>query len=346
MMRRVALITGITGQDGSYLAELLLSKGYEVHGIMRRSSSFNTGRIDHIFDQITLHYGDVTDGSCMLNILSKHWPNEIYHLAAQSHVKVSFEIPEYTAIADGLGILKILEAVRSINEIDDGRKMPRIYNACTSEMYGTNYLIGKAQNEHTGFAPASPYGSAKLYSYWIARNYRDAYNMHISNGILFNHESPRRGSTFVTQKIVKGAVAILTGKQECLFLGNVDAVRDWGHAKDYVEGMWRMLQQDIGDDYVLATGVPKTVRDVVEYVFKKLHNPITWDSKILGSTMGMQGVVRCELSKFFRPNEVPYLCGDATKARVMLKWEPKYTFETLLDDMIEAELKNTVYGGT
>jgi len=338
MTKLVALITGITGQDGSYLAELLLEKGYEVHGIIRRSSSFNTGRIDHIFDKITLHYGDVTDGSCLLNILTEHWPDEIYHLAAQSHVKVSFEMPEYTATADGLGILKILEAVRCIRKIAPERDEPRIYNACTSEMYGTNYLIGKKQDEHTGFAPASPYGSAKLYSYWIARNYRDSYDMHISNGILFNHESPRRGSTFVTQKIVKGAIAVLNGKQDCIRLGNIDAVRDWGHAKDYVEGMWRMLQRETGDDYVLATGVAHTVRDVVEYVFKKLHNPITWDNKYYGSTMGKEAVVRCDVPTYFRPNEVPYLCGDATKARVVLGWEPKYTFETLLHEMIDAEL--------
>ena len=263
-MKNIALITGITGQDGSYLAEFLLKKGYEVHGILRRSSSFNTKRIDHIFHRVQLHYGDMTDGSSLTSIISKIRPTEIYNLAAQSHVMVSFEQPDYTAQSDGLGVLRLLEAVRLLGMINT----TRIYQASTSEMFGSSPA---PQNELTPFHPCSPYGSAKLYSHWICDNYRKSYGMHISSGILFNHESPRRGETFITRKVTKGVARIFHGKQQNITIGNLEAKRDWGHARDYVEGMWVMLQQDIPDDYVISTGVCHTVRHLVEYSFSLIE---------------------------------------------------------------------------
>lgn len=317
-MKKIALITGITGQDGSYLAELLLEKGYDVHGIIRRSSSLNTGRIDHIFNDIKLYYGDMTDGASLSSIMHKVGPHEIYHLAAQSHVQVSFELPEYTALADGVGTLKLLEAMRNCEYTRESR----FYNACTSEMFGS---APAPQNENTPFMPCSPYGTAKLYSYWITRNYRESYNMHVSNGILFNHESPRRGETFVTRKIVKAAVRCKLGKQTSIKLGNLGTKRDWGHAKDYVRAMWMMLQQEIPDDYVIATGISHSITDLLDYTFEKLD--LDWGHYIAYD------------NKYYRPNEVYHLEGDASKAKRVLGWEPEYTFEQMIDEMIEEEMK-------
>ena len=328
---KVALITGITGQDGSYLAELLLEKGYEVHGIVRRSSLINTARIDHIFEKLNLHYGDLTDSSNLISIIKKVEPDEIYNLGAQSHVKVSFETPEYTGQVDGLGTLRILEAVRLLGM----EKHVRIYQASTSELYGLVQEV--PQRETTPFYPRSPYGVAKLYGYWIVKNYRESYGLHASSGILFNHESPRRGETFVTRKITRGLSRISTGQQDVLSLGNLDARRDWGHAKDFVEAMWLMLQQDQPDDYVIATGVQYSVRDFVEEAAPYFGMKIEW----MGEGMNEVGydwntkkpVIKVD-PKYFRPAEVETLLGDATKAKEKLGWEPKTSFKELVEDMV------------
>ena len=327
---KVALVTGITGQDGSYLAELLLETGYEVHGIVRRSSLINTDRIDPIYNDIKLHYGDMTDSGSIIQIIQKVKPDEIYNLAAQSHVKVSFELPEYTGTVDGLGTLRILDAVRILNMEND----VRIYQASTSELYGKVQEV--PQTETTPFYPRSPYGVAKLYGYWIVKNYREAYELHASSGILFNHESPRRGETFVTRKITQGLSRISVGVQDVLYLGNLDAKRDWGHAKDYVEAMWLMLQQDKPDDYVIATGEQHSVREFVELAAPLFGINIEW----VGEGLNEKGVDKItgrsiiEVSdKYFRPTEVDSLLGDATKAKEKLGWEPKTTFKQLVEDM-------------
>jgi len=332
MSKKVALITGITGQDGSYLAELLLSKGYEVHGIIRRSSSINTGRIDHIYNNpdLHLHYGDVTDSLSVMNVLKKHNPCEIYNLAAQSHVKVSFETPEYTAMVDGLGTLRILEAVRLLNM----EKTCKIYQASTSELYGLVQEI--PQKETTPFYPRSPYGVAKLYAYWIVKNYRESYNMFACSGILFNHESPRCGHNFVTKKIVNGLESISSGNQECLYLGNLNAKRDWGHAKDYVEAMWLMLQQDTPDDFVISTGEQYSVKEFVERCAPYFALKIRWEGEGLNE-VGINEhtgkiIVRVD-EKYFRPAEVETLLGDSSKAKSVLGWTPKHSFDALVEDM-------------
>lgn len=340
--KKVALITGVTGQDGSYLAELLLQKGYEVHGIKRRSSSLNTNRIDHIYQdphvesrKFSLHYGDMTDSTNLIRIISEVKPDEIYNLAAQSHVQVSFETPEYTANADAIGTTRLLEAIRLLNM----EQKAKFYQASTSEMYGISN--GEVLNESSSFYPRSPYGAAKLYAYWITVNYREAYGIFASNGILFNHESPRRGETFVTQKIVKSAIKILKGKEETLYLGNLDAVRDWGHAKDYVEGMWRILQHTEASDWVLATGQAVSVRDFATAVFNRLGIALTWQGTGVRETaIDANGQVRISIDpRYFRPTEVPHLLGDSSKARNILGWEPRYTLDALIDEMIEEELK-------
>ena len=325
-----ALISGITGQDGSYLAELLLKKGYEVHGIIRRTSSFNTGRIDHIFDQIHLHYGDLTESLNIVSIIKEVEPDEIYNLGAQSHVKVSFEIPEYTAQTDALGTLRILEAVRLLGMED----RVRIYQASTSELYG---LVQETpQRETTPFYPRSPYGVAKLYGYWIVKNYRESYGMHASSGILFNHESPRRGETFVTRKITRGLSRISVGLQDCLYLGNLNARRDWGHAQDYVEAMWLMLQQERPDDYVIATGEQYSVKEFVEASSDYFGMKIEWQGEGLDEVgidkFSGRVVIRVS-DKYFRPAEVETLWGDPTKAKEVLGWKPKHTFASLVEDM-------------
>ena len=327
----VALITGITGQDGSYLAELLLEKGYEVHGIVRRSSLINTHRIDHIYDQLNLHYGDLTDATNIIGVIKKVEPDEIYNLGAQSHVKVSFETPKYTGNTDGPGTLRVLEAVRLLGMEDK----VRIYQASTSELYGLVQEV--PQRETTPFYPRSPYGVAKLYGYWIVKNYRESYGLHASSGILFNHESPRRGETFVTRKITRGLSRISVGEQDVLSLGNLDARRDWGHAKDFVEAMWLMLQQDKPDDYVIATGVQYSVRDFVEAAAPYFGMKIEW----MGEGMNEVGydwntkkpVIKVD-PKYFRPAEVETLLGDATKAKEKLGWEPKISFKELVEDMV------------
>lgn len=328
-MKLVALITGITGQDGSYLAELLLNKGYEVHGIVRRSSSINTDRIDHIYPLIKLHYGDLTDGSSLIRLIQEIKPNEIYNLGAQSHVKVSFEIPEYTGQVDALGTLRVLEAVRLLGMEKD----VRIYQASTSELYGLVQQV--PQSETTPFYPRSPYGVAKLYGFWIVKNYREAYNMHASSGILFNHESPRRGETFVTRKITRGLSRISTGYQSVLELGNLNAKRDWGHAADFVEAMWLMLQQDKPDDYVIATGEQYSVRDFVETAAPYFGMKIRWEGEGLNEVgVDQDGIVRIRVNeRYFRPAEVETLLGNPNKAKVALGWKPKYTFEKLVEDM-------------
>jgi len=342
-MPRKALITGITGQDGSYLAEFLLEKGYEVHGIKRRSSSFNTGRIDHMYEdpRVTdknffIHYGDITDSTNVISLIQKIQPDEIYNLAAQSHVHVSFQIPEYTANVDALGTLRILEAVRLLgltNKI-------KIYQASTSELYGLVQEI--PQNEKTPFYPRSPYGVAKLYGYWITVNYREAYNIFACNGILFNHESPRRGETFVTRKITMAAARISNGLQKKLFLGNLDAKRNWGHAKDFIEGMWLMLQQNEPDDYVLATGEMHTVREFAEKAFAVAGIEIIWDGKE-SDEKGINkntGQVIIEIDPYYyRPTEVNLLIGDSTKAREKLGWKPKISFDELIVEMVVHDLK-------
>ena len=327
---KVALITGITGQDGSYLAELLLEKGYEVHGIIRRSSLINTDRIDHIYNRIHLHYGDLTDSTNIVRIIQKVKPNEIYNLGAQSHVKVSFEIPEYTGQVDALGTLRILEAVCLLGMQDH----IRIYQASTSELYGLVQEV--PQKETTPFYPRSPYGVAKLYGYWIVKNYRESYGLHASSGILFNHESPRRGETFVTRKITRGLSSISTGQQDILSLGNLNARRDWGHAKDFVEAMWLMLQQDEPDDYVIATGEQYSVREFVEAAAPYFGMNIVWEGEGLEEVGIDKNTGRKVIDvnpKYFRPAEVETLLGDASKAKKKLGWEPKTSFKQLVEDM-------------
>ena len=329
-MSKVALITGITGQDGSYLAELLLEKDYEVHGIVRRSSLINTHRIDHIYPQLHLHYGDLTDATNIISIIKQVEPDEIYNLGAQSHVKVSFETPEYTAQVDGLGTLRVLEAVRLLGM----EKKTRIYQASTSELYGE--VQETPQSETTPFHPRSPYGVAKLYGYWIIKNYRESYGMHCSSGILFNHESPRRGETFVTRKITQGLSRISSGLQSSIELGNLNAKRDWGHAKDYVEAMWLMLQQDEPDDYVIATGQQYSVKEFIEEAAPIFGFNIEWMGEGLdeiGYDWGMKRTVISVNDRYFRPAEVESLLGDATKAKEKLGWEPKTTFKELVEDM-------------
>ena len=327
---KVALITGITGQDGSYLAELLLEKGYEVHGIIRRSSSINTDRIDHIYQNIKLHYGDLTDATNIVRVIQLVQPDEIYNLGAQSHVKVSFEMPEYTADVDAMGTLRILEAVRLLGMED----RVRIYQASTSELYGLVQEI--PQKETTPFYPRSPYGVAKLYGYWITKNYREAYGMYACTGILFNHESPRRGETFVTRKITQALSKISVGLQDCLYLGNLNAKRDWGHAKDFVEAMWLMLQQDEPDDYVIATGTQYSVRDFVDEAAPYFGMKIVWMGEGLdefGYDLNTKKKVIQVNPKYFRPAEVETLLGDASKAKEKLGWEPKTSFKQLVEDM-------------
>jgi GDPmannose 4,6-dehydratase len=332
---KVALITGITGQDGSYLAEILLEKGYEVHGIVRRSSLINTDRIDHIYNQIKLHYGDLTDSTNLVRVIQQVQPDEIYNLGAQSHVKVSFEIPEYTGQVDALGTLRVLEAVRLLGM----EKKVRIYQASTSELYGKVQEI--PQTETTPFYPRSPYGVAKIYGYWIVKNYREAYGMYACTGILFNHESPRRGETFVTRKITRGLKAMSEGRQNVLKLGNLNALRDWGHAKDYVEAMWLMLQQDEPDDFVIATGKQYSVREFVERAAPYFGMDIEWQFTDAGTEVGIDkntGLVRVMVDpKYFRPSEVETLLGDATKAKQKLGWEPKISFDQLVEEMCTNE---------
>ena len=327
---KVALISGITGQDGSYLAELLLEKGYEVHGIVRRSSLINTHRIDHIYKDIKLHYGDLTDSTNLVRVIQQVQPDEIYNLGAQSHVKVSFEIPEYTGQVDALGTLRILEAVRLLGM----EKKTRIYQASTSEMFGKVQEI--PQKETTPFYPRSPYGVAKLYGYWIVKNYRESYGLHASSGILFNHESPRRGETFVTRKITRGLSRISVGEQDILYLGNLNSKRDWGHAKDFVEAMWLMLQQDEPDDYVIATGEQYSVREFVDEAAPYFGMKIEWMGEGLdevGYDWNTKKAVIKVNPKYFRPAEVETLLGDASKAKEKLGWEPKISFKQLVEDM-------------
>lgn len=327
---KVALITGITGQDGSYLAELLLEKGYEVHGIIRRSSLINTHRIDGIYDRLILHYGDLTDSTNLVQVIQKVHPDEIYNLGAQSHVKVSFEIPEYTTDVDAMGTLRVLEAVRLLGM----ENRVRIYQASTSELYGLVQEI--PQKETTQFYPRSPYAVAKLYGYWITKNYRESYGMYACTGILFNHESPRRGETFVTRKIIQGLSKISCGLQNVLELGNLNAKRDWGHAKDFVEAMWLMLQQDEPDDYVIATGEQYSVREFVDEAAPYFGMNIIWINEGLDEIgfdkNTMKPVIKVN-PKYFRPAEVETLLGDATKAKKKLGWEPKTSFKQLVEDM-------------
>lgn len=357
---KTALITGINGQDGAYLAELLLEKGYIVHGIKRRSSLINTERIDHLYqdphsDRITfkLHYGDMTDSTNLIRIIQETQPDEIYNLAAMSHVKVSFETPEYTANADGLGMLRLLEAIRILGL----EKKTRIYQASTSELYGLVQEV--PQSETTPFYPRSPYAVAKLYAYWITVNYREAYGMYACNGVLFNHESPLRGETFVTRKITRAVAAIALGKQDKLYLGNLDAQRDWGHAKDYVRAMWMMLQQDTPEDYVIATGITTRVRDFVKMAFSEVGITLTFVGKGIdekgyishcthpGYALEIGREVLAVDPAYFRPTEVDLLIGDPTKAKTKLGWEPMYDLQTLCREMVAADLahyaKNITY---
>jgi GDPmannose 4,6-dehydratase len=340
--KKVALITGITGQDGAYLAEFLLGKGYDVHGLKRRTSLINTERIDHLYQdphekkrRFILHYGDMTDSSSLVRVIEQSQPDEIYNLAAQSHVAVSFEEPEYTANSDALGTLRLLEAMRILGR----EKKTRFYQASTSEMFGK--VQETPQSETTPFYPRSPYGVAKLYGYWITVNYREAYGIYASNGILFNHESPIRGETFVTRKITRSVARIETGFEETLYLGNLDAKRDWGHARDYVEGMHRILQVDAPDDFVLATGETRSVREFVEIAFAEVGRAIEWRGKGVEET-GIDGksgktLVRIDPS-YFRPTEVDLLIGDASKARAKLGWQPKTTFAELVKEMVAGDL--------
>jgi GDPmannose 4,6-dehydratase len=348
-----ALVTGITGQDGAYLAELLLDKGYEVHGIKRRSSSFNTARIDHLYKdphekdvRFAMHYGDLTDATNLIRIIQEVQPDEIYNLAAQSHVKVSFETPEYTANADALGTLRILEAIRILKR----ESQTRFYQASTSEMYGKVREV--PQSETTPFYPRSPYGAAKVYAYWITVNYREAYGMFACNGILFNHESPIRGETFVTRKITRAVARMHLGLQDCLYLGNLDARRDWGHARDYVRAMWQMLQQDQPEDFVIATGEDHAVREMVEKAFAAVEVALRWEGEgveekgVVGRVSADAGsslragdtVVRID-PRYFRPTEVDSLLGDATKAREKLGWAPEVSFDELVQTMMQEDLK-------
>ena len=343
MKNKIALITGITGQDGAYLAELLLSKGYEVHGIKRRSSSFNTSRLDNLYQdphskdvKFYLHYGDMTDATNLIGLMQKINPDEVYNLAAQSHVQVSFETPEYTANADGIGALRLLEAIKLLNMT----KTVKFYQASTSELYGNSDII--PQNENTSFSPRSPYAVAKLYAYWITVNYRLAYNIFACNGILFNHESPIRGETFVTRKITRAVAAIKLGLQEKLYMGNLDAKRDWGHAKDYVKGMWLMLQQKNPDDYVLATGESHTVRDFIEKAFSEIDETIIWKGKgedEIGLSKNSNKILIEVDKRYFRPTEVNYLLGDPTKAKNILGWEATVKFSDLVKEMVEEDIK-------
>jgi len=340
---KTALITGITGQDGSYLAELLLEKGYEVHGIKRRASQFNTDRVDHLYHDphykglpFYLHYGDMTDSTNLIRLVQDTQPDEIYNLAAQSHVQVSFESPEYTADVDALGVLRLLEAIRILGM----ENKTRFYQASTSELYGK--VQETPQNEDTSFYPRSPYAAAKLYAYWITKNYREAYNMYAVNGILFNHESPVRGETFVTRKITRAAVRIAEGLQDKLFLGNLNAKRDWGHAKDYVRGMWMMLQQEEPEDFVLATGKTHTVRELCTTSFNELDIEIEWKGEGVNEkgVRKSTGEIIVEVDpRYFRPTEVDLLIGDASRAKEKLEWEPEYTFEELIADMISSDMK-------
>ena len=344
MTKKVALITGVTGQDGAYLAELLLGKGYEVHGVKRRSSSFNTARIDHLYSdphetdvRFHLHYGDLTDATNLIRLIYDTQPTEIYNLAAQSHVQVSFETPEYTANSDGLGTLRLLEAMRILKLGDH----VRFYQASTSELYGKVQEV--PQTETTPFYPRSPYGAAKLYAYWITVNYREAYGFHASNGILFNHEGPTRGETFVTRKITKAVAAIKRGRQSQLFLGNLDATRDWGHARDYVEGMWMMMQQDEPGDYVLATGEAHSVREFVEIAFGHVGYSIEWRGagiEEVGVDSKSGDVLVSIDPRYFRPTEVDDLLGDPTKARNVLGWRHRIGFDELVREMMDHDLAN------
>ncbi|MCP1382033.1 GDP-mannose 4,6-dehydratase [Runella salmonicolor] len=357
MTNKVALITGVTGQDGSYLAELLLEKGYTVHGIKRRASSFNTHRIDHLYiDQheqhvdFKLHYGDLTDSTNLIRIIQEVQPDEIYNLGAMSHVKVSFDSPEYVGNVDGLGTLRILEAVRILGL----EKKTRIYQASTSELYGgleENKNAAGFYDENSPFYPRSPYGVAKIYGFWITKNYREAYNMYACNGILFNHESPRRGETFVTRKITMATAAIALGKQECLYLGNLNAQRDWGHAKDYVEAMWRILQQDQPEDYVIATGVTTYIRDFVKMAFAEVGIELAFEGVAENETAKVvvcnnpeyqleigKVVVRID-PKYYRPTEVDLLIGDPTKSKTRLGWKPQYDVAALCAEMVKSDLK-------
>ncbi len=341
MMKKIALITGITGQDGAYLAELLLSKNYEVHGIKRRSSSFNTARIDHLYKDkhkedvnFFLHYGDLTDSTNLIRLIQEVQPHEIYNLGAQSHVKVSFEVPEYTANSDAIGTLRILEAIRILKM----ENKVKFYQASTSELYGKAQEV--PQTETTPFYPRSPYGVAKLYAFWIVKNYREAYGMFACNGILFNHESPLRGETFVTRKITRAASKIKLGLQEKLYLGNLNAQRDWGHAKDYVEGMWRMLQHEKPEDFVLATGKTTTIREFCNLSFKELGIEIKWEGEgenEVGIDQSSNKVIISIDNNYYRPTEVDLLIGDASKAKKLLSWTPKYELESLVKEMVNAD---------
>ena len=342
-MKKVAFITGITGQDGAYLAELLLKKGYTVHGLKRRSSSFNTGRIDHLYQDphvsirnFILHHGDLTDSTNLIRIIQEVQPDEIYNLAAQSHVHVSFETPEYTANTDALGTLRILEAIRLLGMVEK----TKFYQASTSELYGIAQEV--PQNENTPFYPRSPYAVAKLYGYWITINYREAYNMYACNGILFNHESPVRGETFVTRKITRAAVRISMGTQEQVYLGNLDAKRDWGHAGDFVDGMWRMMQQEKPEDFVLATGVTTTIREFAERAFAEVGITLGWSGRgvdEVGRDTKTGNTVVSVDPTYFRPTEVDLLIGDATKARKKLGWKPTLDLQQMIEEMIASDLE-------
>jgi GDPmannose 4,6-dehydratase len=343
MSKKTALITGVTGQDGAYLSRLLLAKGYTVHGLKRRSSSFNSERVDDLYrdpheneTKFFLHYGDMTDSTNLIRLVQETKPDEIYNLAAQSHVQVSFETPEYTANADATGALRLLEAIRILGF----EKKTRFYQASTSELYGK--VQETPQRETTPFYPRSPYAAAKLYAYWITVNYREAYGMHASNGILFNHEGPTRGETFVTRKITRAVAAIEKGRQKTLYLGNLDAKRDWGHAKDFVEGMWLMLQQDVADDYVLATGEMHTVREFVELAFAEVGRSVVWKGAGVDE-VGYDAKTNAPLVKidprYFRPTEVELLLGDATKAREKLGWTHKTSFRDLVKEMVRSDLQ-------
>jgi GDPmannose 4,6-dehydratase len=343
MVKKTALITGVTGQDGAYLAELLLSKGYAVHGVKRRSSSFNTARVDHLYHDphegphpFAMHYGDMTDSTNLIRLVQEVQPNEIYNLAAQSHVQVSFETPEYTANADGMGTLRLLEAIRLLKL----ENKTRFYQASTSELYGLVQEV--PQRETTPFYPRSPYAAAKLYAYWITVNYRESYGMHASNGILFNHEGPTRGETFVTRKITRAIAAIELKRQKTLFVGNLDAQRDWGHARDFVKGMWMMLQQDKPDDYVLATGEMHSVREFIELAFAEVGRNITWSGKGLdeeGRDAKTGDVLVKVDRRYFRPTEVEQLLGDPAKAKAKLGWSHEISFPQLVKEMVASDLK-------
>lgn len=345
-MAPTALITGVTGQDGAYLAELLLKKGYVVHGVKRRSSSFNSARVDHLYTdpheghpKFHLHYGDLTDSTNLIRLVQETQPDEIYNLAAQSHVQVSFETPEYTANADGLGTLRLLEAIRILRL----EEKVRFYQASTSELYGLVQEV--PQKETTPFYPRSPYAAAKLYAYWITVNYREAYKMHCSNGILFNHEGPTRGETFVTRKITRAVASIHLGLQKTLYVGNIEAKRDWGHARDYVEGMWRILQQPIADDYVLATGETHAVREFIEVAFARVDRKIEWQGKGIDEVgcdaKTGEALVKVD-SRYFRPTEVDLLIGDPSKARRVLGWNHTVSFSELVAEMVEADLETVL----